>query len=104
MVSFFACLEDMTPVETKMTPDEGRMTSDEEKMTSDNETKQKKSAEDILQFCLTPKGILEIADYLNLKEKKSTRRHIKLLLENGRLAMTLPDRPNSKNQKYITIK
>lgn len=97
-------LEEMTPVETEMTLDDGKMTSDEEKMTSEEGTKQKKSEEDILQFCLAPKGILEIADYLNLKEKKSARRHIKPLLESGRLAMTLPDRPNSKNQKYITIK
>ena len=80
------------------------MTLDEQKMTSDDGFKQKKSAEDILKFCLAPKSILEIAEFLNLKEKKSARRHVKPLLESGRLAMTLPDKPNSKNQKYITIK
>lgn len=37
-------------------------------------------------------------------EGKGMRKHIKPLLEQGRLAMTLPDRPNSKNKKYITIK
>ena len=46
----------------------------------------------------------ENTSFLGLKEKKSTRRHIKPLVEQGRLAMTIPDKPNSKNQKYITIK
>lgn len=27
---------------------------------------------------------------------------LKPLLEQGKLAMTLPDKPNSKNQKYFT--
>lgn len=97
-------MEEMTSVEAKITPDNKEITLDEEKKTSDKGHKQKKSAEDILQFCIEPKSILEIAGFLNLKEKKSARRHVKPLLESGRLAMTLPDRPNSKNQKYITIK
>lgn len=48
--------------------------------------------------------VKQYAEMLGLKKKKSVRRHIKPLIEQGRLAMTLPDRPNSKNQKYITIK
>ena len=58
----------------------------------------------ILEFCVIPRNILEITELLELKEKKSARRHIKPLLEQGRLAMTIPDKPNSKNQKYITIR
>lgn len=104
--------EEMTHDEVETTPDEAKMTLDEKEMTPDkNETtlviesdKRKNSAEHILEFCTTPKSILEIAEFLGLKEKKSVRRHVKPLLEQGRLAMTLPDRPNSKNQKYITIK
>ena len=89
----------------KITPDEVEMTPDEVKKTLDNGLKKRKnSVECILEFCITPKSVLEIAELLGLKEKKSVRRHIKPLLEQGRLAMTLPDRPNSKNQKYITIK
>ena len=61
-------------------------------------------AKRILEFCVTPRNILEITELLELKEKKSARRHIKPLLEQGRLAMTIPDKPNSKNQKYITIR
>lgn len=97
-------LEEMTSDETKMTLDKVKMTPDEVKMTLDKVAGRKNSDERILEFCITPKGILEIAEFLGLKEKKSARRHVKPLVEQGRLAMTLPDRPNSKNQKYITIK
>lgn len=96
---------EMTPDGEKMTSDETKMTLDGEKTTPDNEmNKRKNSVERILEFCVTPKNILEIAELLGLKEKKSVRGHIKPLVEQGRLAMTLPDKPNSKNQKYITIK
>lgn len=61
-------------------------------------------AERILEFCINPRSILEIIDMLGFKEKKSGRRYVTPLLEQGRLAMTIPDKPNSKNQKYITIK
>ena len=95
----------MTPVEGEMTLDGGKMTLDREEMTLDEgETRKGKIAKRILEFCVTPRNILEIAELLELKEKKSARRHIKPLLEQGRLAMTIPDKPNSKNQKYITIR
>ncbi len=105
-------LDENTQDEVKMTPDEAKMTLDEAKMTLDGgemtldegETRKEKIAKRILEFCVIPRNILEITELLELKEKKSARRHIKPLLEQGRLAMTIPDKPNSKNQKYITIR
>ena len=112
-------LDENTQDEVKMTPDEAKMTLDEAKMTLDGgemtldsegttldegETRKEKIVKRILEFCVIPRNILEITELLELKEKKSARRHIKPLLEQGRLAMTIPDKPNSKNQKYITIK
>ena len=58
----------------------------------------------ILEFCTSPRGILEIADMLWYKQKKSVRRYLKPLVEQGRLAMTIPDRPNSSSQKYVTVR
>lgn len=90
----------MTHDKSKMTYDEDKTTYDETEMTYDNRS----DDERILAFCVTPRTIHEIMEMLGLKERKSARRHIKPLVEQGRLAMTLPDAPKSKNQKYITIK
>ena len=58
----------------------------------------------ILEFCTSPKGTLEIADMLGYTQKKSVRKYLKPLVEQGRLAMTIPDRPNSSSQKYVTVR
>jgi len=91
----------MTYDEAKMTHDKLKMTYDEAKMTHDSD---KTNKERILEFCSIPRTIHEIMEVLGFKERKSARRYVKPLLEQGRLAMTLPDKPQSKNQKYITIK
>lgn len=58
----------------------------------------------ILEFCTSPKGILEIVDMLGYTQKKSVRKYLKPLVEQGRLAMTIPERPNSSSQKYVTVR
>jgi len=60
--------------------------------------------EKALQFCPEAKSIIEICDYLGFKDRRTVRKIINPLLELGRLAMTVPDKPNSRNQKYIAIK
>ena len=64
-----------------------------------NETGQR-----ILDYCSEPRNSREILGYLGLKDIKNLREQLKKLLEQGRLARTIPDKPNSRNQKYITIK
>ena len=61
-------------------------------------------AEKIMSFCAEPKSLLEIAAYLGYKDRRSVRRILNPLLEQGRIAMTVPEKPNSRLQKYITIK
>lgn len=61
-------------------------------------------ADKILDYCKEPHGILEIAAYLGYKEKKTVRKYLIPLLEEGRVAMMIPDKPNSRLQKYITIR
>ena len=58
----------------------------------------------ILLFCAIPKGILEIATHLGYKDKKTVRKYLKPLIERGRIAMTIPESPNSNRQKYVAIK
>lgn len=58
----------------------------------------------ILQFCAEPKGIMEIAEFLGYKDKKTVRKYLNPLLEQGRISRTIPDSPNNRFQKYISIK
>lgn len=64
-----------------------------------DETKQ------LLDYCKTPRSRKEIADFLGIKTIfYVTQTYIQPLLESKKLRMTLPDKPKSKNQKYITVK
>ena len=58
----------------------------------------------ILRICENPRSLLEIAEYLGVKDRRTVRKYLRPLLEQGRIAMTIPDKPNSRFQKYIAIK
>jgi predicted HTH transcriptional regulator len=59
----------------------------------------------VLRFCEKPKSAQEIMDFVKMKHKTYFRQHIlKPLIEKGLLALTIPLKPNSPNQKYVTIK
>jgi ATP-dependent DNA helicase RecG len=59
--------------------------------------------EKILTFAIIPRSRKEIMDMLGIiVHSKNQDRHITPLLEKGLLAMTLPDKPKSPNQKYVT--
>ena len=56
-------------------------------------------------YCMDqPRGILEIGALLGYKDKKTIRKYLNPLLEEGLIGRTVPDRPNSRNQKYITAR
>ena len=58
----------------------------------------------IIHSCEKFYSIHEIAEMLGYKDKKTVQKYLNPLLEQGILTRTIPDKPNSKNQKYITIK
>ena len=59
----------------------------------------------IIAYCMEPRSKAEIAKLCGFKDiKHFTSHYLKPLLESGRLRMTIPDKPNSRNQKYITVK
>lgn len=43
-------------------------------------------------------------EHLQYKDRKTVRKYLKPLIKQGRIAMAIPDKPNSSRQKYITIK
>lgn len=59
--------------------------------------------DEIPAFCLEPHSKAEIAKHCGYKNTKSfTLKYMRPLLDNQTLKMTIPDKPNSRNQKYIT--
>jgi len=58
--------------------------------------------ERLLAFCHTPKTRQEIADFIGIKTVfYVTQNYIQPLLETGKLKMTIPDKPKSRNQRYF---
>ena len=56
----------------------------------------------ILEFCKEPHSKKEIMEYMEYKHTRNfTILYLKTLLEKGLLQMTIPEKPNHKNQKYI---
>ena len=58
----------------------------------------------ILTFCAVPHSKAEIAEHCGYKNTKGfTKRYLRPLLDNGQLQMTIPDKPRSQYQKYVTV-
>ncbi|MEX1190990.1 MAG: ATP-binding protein [Brumimicrobium sp.] len=70
----------------------------------DGEVNLSEQDEEILRFCgKNPKSRSEIFDFLKMSnETRNFNRHILPLLDSKLMKMTLPDKPRSMNQKYIT--
>ncbi len=61
--------------------------------------------EKLLVFCKEPKKISEIMEYMDFKHRTYFRKNYILpMLESGELKMLIPEKPNSKNQKYYSNK
>ena len=59
---------------------------------------------DLLSFCSQPRSRQEIAEFLGVKTVFYVMQHyVQPLLTDGKLAMTIPEKPKSRNQKYYTV-
>ncbi|MDO4773495.1 MAG: AAA family ATPase, partial [Bacillota bacterium] len=60
---------------------------------------------ELTEFCSIPRSKREMMNYLGLTDSKNFReRYLVPLLEAGKIEMTIPDKPNSRNQKYKKVK
>lgn len=58
----------------------------------------------ILEYCIKPRSRREIAEYLGIGTPSYVvKKHLSPLLEMGKLRLTIPNAPKSKNQKYVTV-
>ena len=57
----------------------------------------------LLEFCRTPRTRSEIVEYLDIASGQyALRRYLDPLVESGAIRLTLPDKPRSPKQKYVT--
>lgn len=76
------------------------LVTDEENVTK-SVTKLSDTLNDIIDFCSTPRSMAEIMEHLGLKHRYNVKhRYIDPLIEGGFLVMTIPEKPNSRSQKY----
>ena len=72
------------------------------KKSSKKSSKLAVSEHQILELCKTEKSLKEITEYFGYKDVyKFKNNYINKLLEENKLRMTIPDKPKSRNQKYI---
>ncbi len=57
----------------------------------------------LLEFCKTPRSRDEITRLLGYSRYYTMDRIVKPLLEDGKLSMTMTDKPKSKRQSYVTM-
>jgi ATP-dependent DNA helicase RecG len=56
----------------------------------------------LIDFCLSPKSRKEMQEFIDITSRKYFHKaFLAPLLESGQLQMTIPDKPNSSNQKYV---
>ena len=73
------------------------------KLGSKKSSKLAVSEEQILELCKTEKSLKEIAQHFGYKDVyKFKNNYINSLLEQNKLQMTIPDKPKSRNQKYVS--
>lgn len=59
---------------------------------------------ELIEFCGMPHSKREIMDFLGLTDSKNFRkRYLVPLLNAGKIEMTIPDKPNSRKQKYKKV-
>ena len=77
------------------------LVTDGEKVTK-SATKSTETMNEVLAFCTQERSLTEIMAHLGLKHRNNAKsRYIDPLIEGGFLEMTIPEKPNSRNQKYV---
>ena len=66
--------------------------------------KEQVTIQDLIQFCSIPRSRKEMQEFMGLAGRRNfSEKYIKPLLDAGKIKMTIPDKPNSRNQKYQKV-
>lgn len=75
------------------------------KITDQDKEKSNMNIQKILKYCETPRSKKEIMNYIGLSHRVHfEKRYLYPLMKKGKIKMTIPDKPTSRNQKYIRVK
>lgn len=65
----------------------------------------KKEINELVEYCAVPRSRQEMMSFAGLKDKTNfVRNYINPMLQSGLIVMTMPDKPTSRNQKYVAKK
>ena len=57
--------------------------------------------EKLIVYCTETRSVVDMLEFMGLRDRTKFRnKYVKPLLEEGIIEMTIPDKPNSQNQKY----
>lgn len=63
-----------------------------------------KAAVDLVEYCKEPRTRAEIAGFLQLESQAyAITKYVTPLVNEGKIKLTIPDRPRSRNQKYYSL-
>ena len=72
--------------------------------TAQNTSQKEERFHALLEYCKEPKDRDEMMKFLGIKHRTTFRSdYLNPLLDEGKIAMTIPDKPRSKNQKFYSI-
>lgn len=65
----------------------------------------KKGINELVEYCSVPRSHQEMMSFAGLKDKTNfVRNYINSMLQSGLIVMTMPDKPTSRNQRYVAKK
>lgn len=59
--------------------------------------------DDLLRFCTTPRSRTELTDFTGMSRYHTMNAIVQPLIDSGKLRLTMPDKPKSSKQKYVTV-
>ncbi|MBR2259276.1 MAG: putative DNA binding domain-containing protein [Blautia sp.] len=76
-----------------------------DRLNEESDTMAEQKNKDLLLFCSIPRSRQEITEYLGIGTVFYAMKHyVQPLLESGDLIMTIPDKPKSRNQKFVSAR
>ena len=79
-------------------------TAQKEEKTAQKNTQKEERINALLEYCKEPRDRDEMMKFLGIKHRTTFRSdYLNPLLDEGKIAMTIPEKPRSKNQKFYSV-